>query len=175
MSLEDFVYIVHKSLPDNELGNRVLHKFDENVEFIEMITNENTKHSNSTIDKPSTLTISNVTTNTIDSSTESSPFTPLTPFTPLSSSTYEELNKEIKRNNDSLERLHSIEKENVSELEKLIDENRYLLDQKSKHLKSVLDIAKNTPISDLDTNNLHKDIESLSKKIKLLVERSKKI
>lgn len=37
-----------------------------------------------------------------------------------------------------------------------MDEDRYLLNQKVNHLDASLESGKNTPINDIDSDNLHK-------------------
>lgn len=94
-------------------------------------------------------------------------------FSPFTPTTYQELNKEIKKNWMKINKLETTPEEEDYVKENLLDEKRYLLDQKAKHLKSLLDIAKNTPINDIDVDKLKKDIESLNKNAKTLLEKSK--
>lgn len=45
--------------------------------------------------------------------------------------------------------------------EKLIEEGKYLLDQKSKHLAANLQLSKNTPTNDVNLGNLHREVTEL--------------
>ncbi|KAK0070673.1 hypothetical protein PV326_002209 [Microctonus aethiopoides] len=105
ITLDDFSYLVNNSLKNEELREKVIEKFEQNLEFVDMITRE----------------------------------------------------------------------ENTTEKENLLEEKHYLLNQKAKHLKSLLNIAKNTPIFDVDVNKLHQDIETLDKDVKTLVEKAKDV
>lgn len=89
-------------------------------------------------------------------------------FSPFTPTTYDELNKEIKRNSKLLNALNILQEESSTERENILEEKRYLLGQKAEHLKSILDIASNTPINDVDVNKLHKDIDSLDASVKTL-------
>lgn len=77
------------------------------------------------------------------------------------------LNDEITRNSVNIANID----ENVtspevkqSVLDNLLD-RRYLLDQKAKHLASVLQAGKNTSINDKDGDILHKDITNLKSRV----------
>lgn len=173
ITLDDFSYLVNNSLQNEELREKVIEKFEQNLEFIDMITREVkniTPHdgpdSNANIPRilPKLQTDYNL-----------SPTTNNTPFTPFTPSTFEELNKEIKRNSALLSQIDTIQEENTTEKENLLEEKHYLLNQKAKHLKSLLNIAKNTPIFDVDVNKLHQDIEDLDKNVKTLVEKAKDV
>lgn len=96
-------------------------------------------------------------------------------FTPT---TLSFLDKEIKENDLNLENLDNICKDETTKQsvkEKLIEEAKYLLDQKSNHLNSILQQAKNTPINsnETDVDNLHNEISCLKTKVKDLYEKSK--
>ena len=169
ITLDDFSYLVNNSLKNEELREKVIEKFEQNLEFVDMITREVkniTPDSNANIPRilPKLQTDYNV-----------SPTTNNTPFTPFTPSTFEELNKEIKRNSALLSQIDTIQEENTTEKENLLEEKHCLLNQKAKHLKSLLNIAKNTPIFDVDVNKLHQDIETLDKDVKTLVEKAKDV
>lgn len=95
-------------------------------------------------------------------------------FTP---NTLDSLNQEITNNKLNLDNIDNISKLDTKQhvRENLLDERRYLLDQKAKHLDSVLQLAKTAPIYDIDADELEKDILKLKKKIDKLVEMSKEI
>lgn len=69
---------------------------------------------------------------------------------PLSPVTLAYLNDEIKDNETSLAN-PNLDNETI---EKLMDDRRYLLDQRSNHLNAILEIAKKTPVNDIDTDYL---------------------
>lgn len=50
-----------------------------------------------------------------------------------------------------------------------------MLDQKSKHLNSVLQKAKNVPISETDADNLRKEISELKTSVDKLFSKSEDI
>ena len=52
-----------------------------------------------------------------------------------------------------------------------MDERRYLLDQKSKHLEAVLQLAKNKELG-VDADVLHKEITNLKEKTYSLYSKS---
>ncbi|KAF1828026.1 hypothetical protein BDW02DRAFT_318181 [Decorospora gaudefroyi] len=87
-------------------------------------------------------------------------------FTPK---TLKELEKEIFNNHEALNNLDRVDIDvRKSVKENLLDEQRYLLQQKSNHLQSVLDEAANTPINVLDTDELKSDVNNLQEKINKL-------
>ena len=161
ITLEDFSYLVNNSLQNKELREKVIEKFEQTLEFVDMITREIkniTSHEQSTSDSSANLPRILP---KLKTENDLSPTTSNAPFTSFTSSTFEELNKEIKRNSELLNKIETIQEENSTEKENLLEEKQYLLDKKAKHLKSVLDIAKNTPIFEflpVDVNKLHKDI-----------------
>jgi len=95
-------------------------------------------------------------------------------FTP---NTLDSLNQEIKNNKLNLDNIDNISKHDTKDhvRENLLDERRYLLEQKTKHLEGVLQKAKNVPINDIDVYKLDKDILKLKNNIDKLVEMSKNI
>lgn len=93
-------------------------------------------------------------------------------FTPI---TYKSLEEEINRNYTNMVDIDkTISDEGVrnSIRDKLMDERRYLLDQKSKHLASIYQLGKNTDFTDVDADILHKEISSLKEKTDNLYKKS---
>lgn len=123
---------------------------------------------------PTNTESSNETNNT-SSSTELSPDYTKDKFTPV---TLSYLDAEIRRNSENLKELSNICKDDITKSslnENLIDERKYLLEQKSNHLNSVLHEAKNTPINDLDIDKLHKDISELKTSVDKLLDESESL
>lgn len=93
-------------------------------------------------------------------------------FTP---NTLKALDFEIRRNSDNIESIDkTISDKGVKQSVKdnLLEERQYLLDQKAKHLASSLQAGKNTPLNDIDADNLHKDITLLREKVNTLYDKS---
>lgn len=85
------------------------------------------------------------------------------------------LEQEIKHNASNLENLTNICKDperKQSIHEALLEERKYLLEQKSNHLDSVLHEAKNTPQNDTDVDKLCKDISELKTSVDNLFTKS---
>jgi len=98
----------------------------------------------------------------------------------FSPDTLANLDYEIKRNEENFKNLNKIYegkdqdmKESTSE--NLIDERRYLLDQKAKHLSSIQNEASNTPLQDTDVDKLSKDIFELKSNVDELAKRSENL
>jgi hypothetical protein len=158
LSLEEFLYNLIKftSEKDKDVRKRIIEKFGQNIEFIDMIISKEKPNTSSDKTRDTTLTELRpiLGTNQYIPSPSSTNFSPFTP------TTYEELNKEIEKNEMQLSRLNTVREEEDSLKEKLLDERRYLLDQKAKHLKSLLNIAVDRPINGVDVDRLQKDINS---------------
>lgn len=95
-------------------------------------------------------------------------------FTPT---TYKALDSEIQRNSDNISSLNkttSDEGVRQSVHDKLMDEGRYLLEQKSKHLPASVQTAKNTSIDDVDPDNLDKEISLLKQRTDSVYKKSMK-
>lgn len=94
-------------------------------------------------------------------------------FTPT---TFKALDDEISRNSDNISNIDKVIFDvgvRGSALENLMDERKYLLEQKAKHLPSSLQAGKNTTFNDRDADNLHKEITSLKDQVKTLYDKSK--
>lgn len=130
--------------------------------------------TNTTLCSQSTTESSNES-NTTSSSLESSPDYSKDKFTP---STLSYLDAEIKRNSENLKELSNICKDDttMSSLnEQLVDERKYLLQQKSNHLNSILQEAINTPIDESDIDKLRKDISELKTSVDKLFDKSENL
>lgn len=80
----------------------------------------------------------------------------ITPFTPFTPTTLHYLDHDIKNNQYKLNNLDSNDIDSEANKKDLLDEKRYLLDQKSKHLKSVLELAESTTLPG-ETYTIDKD------------------
>ena len=85
-------------------------------------------------------------------------------FSPFTPNSLKSLKAEIKRNKENLEELKTVFKDSdiiddVREI--LIDERKYYVSQKAKHLNSILEQAKKVEIHDVDADKLLKEIEDL--------------
>lgn len=102
-----------------------------------------------------------------------SPFTPFTPYT------YGELNNEIV---NTLQNIRvSLDHSMYSSTENLLDYSTYLVNQKQKHLESILDKASRTPITQKDYDDLvenfyylKNNMDSISNRLNDLAFRSLK-
>ena len=88
--------------------------------------------------------------------------------------TLKELNNEIEINASNLANMDEICKEKHSPTkasinERLLEERKSLLDQKSKHLNSVVSEAKRLPMNDTDVDSLCKEISELKANVDKLV------
>lgn len=93
-------------------------------------------------------------------------------FTPR---TLGELDKVIEENTSNLKAIDNLPIDDTTKpsiKEKLIDEKRYLLDQKAKHVNSVLQQAKNTNLHDVDVDNLRKQVSQLKTTVDDLMNQS---
>lgn len=111
-------------------------------------------------------------TNTSKSDSELSPDYSKDKFSPT---TLGSLDDEIKRNASNINDLSKVCKHDLTKLsvsDALLDERKYLLDQKSKHLSSILQEGKNVPISDIDPDNLLKQISDLKLNVDKLYNKS---
>lgn len=187
ITVEQFAYVVNffRLTGYEDMNQRIRSKFYENTSFLEMIIRDKEEVPSNDYSSLSTLdsnqnrsSTSNQTSSSVSNQISSITSNLFSPFTPT---TYEELNNEIKRNSEALNTLASIQEESeeresqLDEREKLLEEKQYLLDQKRKHFNSILDIAKNTPIHDVDVDKLHSDIKDLENNVKTLIEKSKDI
>lgn len=96
----------------------------------------------------------------------------------FSPNTLSYLDEEIKRNKENLKDINKVCKDQFTKssvMEALMEERKYLLEQKSKHLNSVLQEAKDTPINDVDTDKLCDDITKLQSDVENLAKESEKI
>lgn len=96
----------------------------------------------------------------------------------FSPNTLSYLDEEIKRNEENLEDINKVCKDQITKpsvMEVLMEERKYLLEQKSKHLNSVLQEAKDTPINDVDTDKLCDDITKLQSDVENLAKESERI
>ena len=124
----------------------------------------------STLTSPTT-TDSNVTKSTSDSSVSSPDFIK-DQFSP---NTLKVLDEEIRINAKCLEDIDKVCKDvetNLPNRERLMDEHKYLLQQRSNHFDSVLEEAKRLPLNDTDMDNLHKEISELKKTVDNLFDKS---
>jgi len=175
-----------------ETGNKVDKGVQTDGKFVETdnslnkppISPNSTESSNSTLVSPTsstttTSTTSENTTNKVNNkpSLELKQDIPVNSNDKFSRDTLANLNYEIKRNEENLENLNKIYegkdqdiKESTSE--NLIDETRYLLDQKAKHLSSIQNEASNTPLQDTDVDKLSKEIFELKSNVDELAKRS---
>ncbi len=175
-----------------ETGNKVDKGVQTDGKFVETdnslnkppISPNSTESSNSTLVSPTsstttTSTTSENTTNKVNNkpSLELKQDIPVNSNDKFSRDTLANLNYEIKRNEENLENLNKIYegkdqdiKESTSE--NLIDETRYLLDQKAKHLSSIQNEASNTPLQDTDVDKLSKEIFELKSNVDQLAKRS---
>lgn len=131
-------------------------------------TRPSTGYSETT--RPSTST-----TNTSISTNLGSIYTPDLSKDLFTPTTYKALDLEIARNSDNISDLDkTISDEGVknSVLDKLMDERRYLLEQKGKHLSAILQLSKNTSIDDVDSDKLHKEISLLKQRTDSLYTKS---
>lgn len=86
----------------------------------------------------------------------------------FSPNTLKELELEIAKNKDNLDKVNSgINKDLI------LEERKYFLDQKGKHLNGLLQQAKNTHINEVDLNKLFDDISKFKTDTDSLVEKAK--
>ena len=140
----------------------------ENSRKDESVTDESTKGS---LLSPTTTENSNNTTNTTSTSYPSPDYSK-DKFSP---NTLVFLDAEIRRNSINLETLTNVCKDpdtKTSINETLLEERKYLLEQKSKHLNSILQEASNTPLNDTDVDNMCKEISQLKTKVDNLYSKS---
>ena len=96
----------------------------------------------------------------------------------FSPTTYEALEGEIRRNAHNLEDLNEIcknkeTKESINE--NLLHERKYLLEQKSKHLNSILQESSKVPLNETDIDSLCKDISNLKANVDNLSSKSENL
>ena len=116
-------------------------------------------------DTPNTQDTLNTSDTPNSSVTPNSPITSYTPFTPFTPHTLDALENEIKTNEEKLSKLDKVSDSNAPEKEDLLDEKKYYLDQKAKHLISVLHEARKTQLNDIDEDKLLKDTTDLKSKV----------
>ncbi len=165
-------------------------KFVETVNSLKKppISPNSSESTNSTLVSPtsSTTTTSTTSENSINKINNNKPSLELKQDIPdnsndkFSPDTLANLDYEIKRNEENFKNLNKIYegkdqdmKESTSE--NLIDERRYLLDQKAKHLSSIQNEASNTPLQDTDVDKLSKDIFELKSNVDELAKRSENL
>lgn len=129
--------------------------------------------------RPSTpITVNTVQTDITrtDSKESTTNNTSITPFTPFTPTTLQYLDHDIKNNQDKLKNLDSNDIDYEANKKDLLDEERYLLDQKSKHLKSVLELAESTTLpgetNTIDKDKLQKEIKSLKQNVDTLAKQA---
>lgn len=85
--------------------------------------------------------------------------------------------EEIKRNTSNLNNLYETIKDSTtkSSINEALEERKYLLDQKSKHLNSVIQEAKNTPLNDTDVIYLLNETYELKINVDILVTKSENL
>lgn len=96
----------------------------------------------------------------------------------FSPNTLGSLEEEITRNKETLDNIQNICKDPVTKesiQDHLVDERKYLLDQKAKHYNSVLQQAKNSHIEDTDMDKLTSDISELKTSVDDLVTKSENL
>lgn len=94
-------------------------------------------------------------------------------FTPITTKALDDELEEIYNNINTINSLQTEDVIKTSLLENLMTQQRYMLEQKSKHLASMLQAGKNTAFDYIDADELHKEITSLKDQVETLYDKSK--
>lgn len=93
-------------------------------------------------------------------------------FTPK---TLKFLDEEIKQNSENLNNLGNVCNDDMTKVsvnENLLEERKYLLQQKSKHLASILHEASEIPLKETDVDTYFEDLSNLKDNVDNLVKKS---
>lgn len=164
---------IKNTIPDAYQDKSLFEGFKEQLSRIQSDLNKSHTSDSTCNASQSTLVSPNTETSDQSTAVNSLQVSPNTQdqFSP---NTLKELNNEIEINASNLANLDEIckEKDSLTKAsinERLLEERKDLLDQKSKHLNSVVSEAKRLPMNDTDMNGLCKEISELKANVDKLV------